>query len=55
MRLQNKTALVTGGGRGIGATTAFLFAQEGASVGIVDLKDDHISNFSSKAKDKGFV
>ncbi len=54
MRLQNKTALITGGGRGIGATTAFLFAQEGANVGIVDLKEEHISSFSAKAKDKGF-
>ena len=54
MRLQNKTALITGGGRGIGATTAFLFAREGANVGIVDLNEEHIGNFSAKAKDKGF-
>ena len=54
MRLQNKTALITGGGRGIGATTAFLFAREGANVGIVDLNEEHIGNFSAKVKDKGF-
>jgi 3-oxoacyl-[acyl-carrier protein] reductase len=54
MRLKDKTALITGGGRGIGAATAFLFAREGAKVGVVDLNEDHLSNFSDKAKHKGF-
>lgn len=54
MRLQNKTALITGGGRGIGAATAFLFARQGATVGIVDLNEEYIQNFSLKAKDQGF-
>ncbi|MCK6576926.1 MAG: glucose 1-dehydrogenase [Anaerolineae bacterium] len=39
MRLQNKAALVTGGGSGIGYHTALRFAQEGASVVVVDIND----------------
>jgi len=37
MRLAGKSAIITGGGRGIGRTTALMFAREGADVLVPDL------------------
>lgn len=40
MRLQNKVALITGAGSGIGRQTSVLFAAEGAKIVVVDINDD---------------
>jgi 3-oxoacyl-[acyl-carrier protein] reductase len=53
MRLKKKTALITGGARGIGATTARLFAKEGAKVGVVDLRSEGLQEVADKAKLEG--
>lgn len=54
MRLKDKAALITGGGRGIGAATAFVFAEEGARVGIVDIRDEGLKEVAAQARQKEF-
>lgn len=40
MRLENKTALITGGSSGIGRESALLFSKEGAQVIVADINDE---------------
>ncbi|SEN42864.1 beta-ketoacyl-ACP reductase [Lihuaxuella thermophila] len=39
-RLEDRVAIVTGAGRGIGAATAIRLAQDGCRVGVLDLKEE---------------
>lgn len=40
-RLENKTAVITGGGSGIGKAMSILFAQQGAKVHIIELSEEN--------------
>jgi 3-oxoacyl-[acyl-carrier protein] reductase len=53
MRFEGKTALITGGGRGIGATTALMMLAEGGGVGVVDLNEDHLNKVTQTAQARG--
>lgn len=55
MRFQGKTALITGGGRGIGATTALMMLAEGGKVGVVDMNQDHLNNVAATAQSRGYA
>lgn len=53
MRLQNKVAIVTGGGGDIGRATATRFAAEGASVMVADISEENGLKTVSGIKEKG--
>lgn len=53
MRLKDKVAIITGGGRGIGAATAKKFSLEGAKVVIADLNQEDIDNTVSEINGTG--
>lgn len=53
MRLQNKTAIVTGGAQGIGAACSRLFAAEGGKVIIADIADGEGDALASLIREEG--
>ena len=53
MRLENRVALISGGARGMGATEAKLFANEGAKVVIGDVLEDEGHEVESEIAEGG--
>ena len=52
-RLEDKVALITGAGSGIGRESAILFAREGAAVVCVDLNEDSAHGTEAEIKSAG--
>ena len=55
MKLKGKTALITGGGDGIGRATALLFCKEGAKVGIMGRTKSSLNKVVKEAKGRGEI
>ncbi|MED3551049.1 glucose 1-dehydrogenase [Cytobacillus praedii] len=53
MRLDNKVAIITGGGTGIGKETALLFAKEGAKIVITDINQESGQLAVNEIKENG--
>jgi len=53
MKLENKVAIITGSGSGIGQTSAILFAKEGAKIVVVDINEDGGLETVEKIKSNG--
>lgn len=52
-KLENKVAMITGAGSGIGKSTALLFAREGARVVVSDINAEHGNQVVSEIEGMG--
>lgn len=53
MRLKDKVAIVTGGGRGIGRVTCLVFGREGAKVVVADMDEQSTNAVAKEITDAG--
>lgn len=53
LSLKNKTAIVTGGGRGIGKAIALTFAREGANIVVISRTKSEIDAVAEQAREMG--
>jgi meso-butanediol dehydrogenase / (S,S)-butanediol dehydrogenase / diacetyl reductase len=52
-KLEDRVALITGGGRGIGAALALCYAQEGAKIVVVDLNETNARDVAAQVRALG--
>ena len=52
-RLEGNTAIITGGAQGIGRAYCLRFAEEGAAVAVVDLREEQANAVASEISDQG--
>ena len=53
MKLENRIAIITGGGRGIGHSTALAFAREGADIVVAARTDTEINAVAKEVEELG--
>ena len=51
--LENKVAVITGGGSGIGKAVALIFAQQGATVQVIDLNTEQANQTVAEIRRRG--